>query len=306
MAVLAAVVESGSLRRAARELGLTPSAVSQQIRRLEEEVGAVLLRRSTRRLDLTEAGDAFYQGCASMVEAARLAQERLAAVLEAPTGELALGVPAGFAADHLVPALAPLLGSHSGLRIRLLVTDERIDLLQERLDLAIVIGRSLPSSSLVRHHLADWELGLYGSPAYLAKRGTPAEPRALARHDLIALPRWHHGGDVLVGPDGRRHRVLVAPRVVSNNQLAVRHLTLAGYGLSFHVLPEVAHHVSAGQLVRVLPAWRLPSLSVDALMPARPRQAAKVRLAIQALEDYLARLGAESGSRRRRASTRRR
>jgi LysR family transcriptional regulator, transcriptional activator for aaeXAB operon len=302
MAILAAVVESGSIRRAARELGLTPSAVSQQVRRLEQEVGATLLRRSTRRLDLTEAGDAFHEGCAAMVEAARTAQERLAAVLEAPTGELSLGVPAGFAAAHLVPALAPLLRGHSRLRIRLLITDEKIDLLRERLDLAITIGQSLPSSSLVRHHLADWDLGLYASPEYLAKRGTPAEPRALARHDFIALPRWHHGGDVLVGPDGRRHRVLVAPRVVSNNQLSILQLTVAGFGLSFHVLPEVAHHLASGQLVRVLPAWRLPTLSVDALMPARPRPSTKVRLAIQALGDYLKRLAAAAEPRRRRVS----
>lgn len=291
MAILATVVESGAIRRAARELGLTPSAVSQQIRRLELEVGTTLLRRSTRRLALTEAGDAFYQGCAAMVAAARTAHEGLAAALETPTGELSLGVPAGFAAAHLVPALAPLLRGHSELKLRLVVTDEKIDVLQERLDLAITIGRSLPSSSLVRHHLADWDLGLYASPAYLAKRGTPGEPRSLARHDFIGLPRWHHGGDLLVGPDGRRHRVLAVPRVISNNQLSVRQLTLAGYGLSFHVLPEVAEELAAGRLLRVLPAWRLPALSVDALMPARPKQPARVRLALQALEDYFTRLG---------------
>ncbi|HEX6737166.1 MAG TPA: LysR substrate-binding domain-containing protein, partial [Vicinamibacteria bacterium] len=98
---------------------------------------------------------------------------------------------------------------------------------------------------------------------------------------------WHHGGDVLMAPDGRRHHLRAVPRLVSNDQLAVRQLTLAGLGLSFHVAPEVAAHVAAGRLVRVLPAWRLPTLSVDALTPAGTRPPARVRLALQALAMYL-------------------
>ena len=92
--------------------------------------------------------------------------------------------------------------------------------------------------------------------------------------------------------------------MISNNQLSVRQLTLAGYGLSFHVLPEVAEELAAGGLVRVLPAWRLPTLSVDALMPARPRQPARVRLALQALEGYLVRLGSGVRAVKRRGRTR--
>ena len=225
MAILAAVVENRSIRRAARALGLTPSAVSQQVRRLEHEAGATLLRRTTRQLALTEAGAAFYEGCAAMVEAARSAHENLAAVLDSPRGELSLGAPAGFAAAHLVPALIPLLRAHPAMRLRTVVTDERIDLVQERIDLAIAISRPLPPSSLVRHHLADWDLGLVAAPAYLARHGTPAQPEALAGHDFVTLPRWHHGLDVLTGsrrqtpPSERRaalHQQQPAPRSASS------------------------------------------------------------------------------------------
>jgi LysR family transcriptional regulator, transcriptional activator for aaeXAB operon len=304
MAIFAAVVEAGSLRRTARELGLTASAVSQQIRRLERETGVTLLRRSTRRLALTEAGEAFYEGSAAMVAAARSAHDRLAALQESPVGELRVSAPAGFAAEHLGTALAPFLLAHPALSLRLVVTDEPIDIIRERIDLAITISRPLPSSSLVRHHLADWPVVLCAAPAYLARRGTPRSPAELATHDFLALPRWHHSGEVLTGPAGQHFRFSARTRVTSNNQFSIRQLTVKGLGLSFHVEPEIGEELSSGQLVRVLPDWSSSALSVDALMPARTRQPAKIRMALHALRAYLGRLtrpraGRRSGRRRR-------
>lgn len=291
MAMLVAVVENGSIRRAAGQLGLTPSAVSQQISRLEKETGVTLLRRSTRRLALTEAGEAFYEGCVAMVAAARTAHDRLADLQDTPTGELRVSTPAGFAATHLGPALGPFLAAHPGLSLRLVVADEAVDLVRERVDLAITISRPLPSSSLVRHHLADWPLVLCAAPAYLASRGTPTHPDDLGGHDFLALPSWHHSSEELIGPDGRRHRLTVKPRVTSNNQYSIRQLTVMGLGLSFHVEPEIADELAAGTLVRVLPAWSAPVLSVDVLMPARARQPVKIRLALDALRRHLDRAG---------------
>ena len=287
MAILATVVEQGSIRRAARELRLTPSAVSQQIRRLEEETGVTLLRRSTRRLTMTEAGEAFYEGCAAMVAAARSAHESLTALQESPVGELSISAPAGFAATHLVKAIAPLLAVHPALSLRLVVTDDGVDIIGDRIDVAITIGTPLTSSTLVRRHLADWPLVLCASPRYLVRRGTPTSPQELAQHDFLALPRWHHGTDVMTGPEGRQYRVDVAPRVLSNNQVAIRDLTLIGLGLSFHVVPEIAEDLAAGRLVRVLPDWSLPPVAVAALMPSRTRQPSKIRMAVDALRAYL-------------------
>jgi DNA-binding transcriptional LysR family regulator len=287
MAILAKVVESGSLRAAAHALAITPSAVSQQIRRLEQEAGVTLLRRSTRRMTLTEAGAAFYEGCAAMVAAAEGAHARLADLQNAPVGELSVSAPPGFAATHLAPAMASLLRAHPALRMRVVVTDDKPDLIRDRIDIAITIGRPLPSSSLVRHHLADWELGLCASPAYLARRGMPADPAALARHDFIALPHWHHGTDVLIGPGGRRHRLAGIPRVSADNQHLVRQFTLAGAGLSFQALPEVGPEVASGRLVRVLALWRSPPLGVAALLLERAQQPVKVRLALAALKEHL-------------------
>ena len=298
MAILVAVVQNGSIRRAARELDLTPSAVSQQIRRLEEETGVTLLRRSTRRLALTEAGESFYEGCVAMVAAARAAHDRLADLQDSPIGELRVIAPAQFASTHLVSALAPFLKAYPALSLQLIVTDESVDVIRDRIDLAITISRPLRDSGLVRHHLADWALVLCAAPAYLAERGTPRTPNDLSAHDLIALPAWHHASDVLTGPDGQRHRVGVRPRVTSNNQFSIRQLTLMGLGLSFHAEPEIAAELAAGRLVRVLPDWALEALSVDVLMPARKRQPAKIRMALDALRAYLAPPGIARSRRR--------
>jgi DNA-binding transcriptional LysR family regulator len=286
MAILATVVESGSMRKAARQLGLTPSAVSQQIRQLERETGVTLLRRSTRHLALTDAGEAFYEGCSAMLAAARAAHERLATLHDAMVGELRVSAPVGFATAHLTHALVPLLRSHPQLSLQLVATDDQLDLRRERIDIAIAIGTPPLASSLVRRHLADWENVLVGSPSYLSVRGAPHTVDDLAHHDFIALPAWHHPADVMSGPGGRVFRLQTRPRVTSNNQHTIKQLALAGVGLSFHVVPEISEELADGRLVRVLPKWSTPRLSVDALMPPRT-QPAKVRAAIDALATYL-------------------
>lgn len=290
MAIFAAVVERGSMRRAARDLNLTPSAVSQQIRQLERETGVTLLRRSTRRMALTEAGQGFYEGCVAMLAAARSAHERLNTAQDRIVGELSISAPVGFATTHLGRALAPMLAEYPDLSLRIVATDDVLDVVRERIDLSIVIGVKPTAGSLVRRHLADWENIIVGAPGYLRARGTPASPEELASHDFIALPAWHHPADVLSGPHGRKVRVPITRRVTSNNQLTIRQLTLAGCGLAFHVKPEIANELRKGQLVHVLPQWSLPLLSVDALMPPRGAQPAKVKAALDLLQRHLSAL----------------
>ena len=287
MAIFAAVVERGSMRRAARDLNLTPSAISQQIRQLERETGVTLLRRTTRRLALTDAGQGFYEGCVGMLAAARAAHERLNAVQDRVVGELSVSAPVGFATSHLGPALAPLLGQFPELTLRIVATDDVLDIVRERIDLSIAIGVKPAAGSLVRRHLADWPNVLVAAPAYLERRGKPSTPEDLSDHDFVALPPWHHPGDILTGPGGRKVRVPITRRVTSNNQLTIRQLTLAGCGLAFHVKPEIAGELRDGHLVHVLPKWTAPLLSVDALMPPRSAQPAKVKAALDSLIRYL-------------------
>jgi DNA-binding transcriptional LysR family regulator len=235
-----------------------------------------------------------------MVSAARSAHERLATLHDSVVGELSVSAPIGFAAAHLANALLSVLESHPSLTLRLVATDDQLDLLKERIDISITIGTSPPATSLVRRHLADWQNVLVASPSYLAAHGTPKKVTDLASHSFVTLPPWHHPADVLTGPQGERYRLQVAPRVVSNNQHTIKQLALAGVGLSFHVLPEIADEVAGARLKRVLPDWSLPKLSVDALMPPRATQPAKVRAALDALASYLSKTTTAGPPRRRR------
>lgn len=304
MAILVAVVDARSMHAAARTLGLTPSAVSQQIRQLERETGVVLLHRSTRHLQLTSAGKAFYAGCRAMVEAARDAHERLAAAREAVAGELRISAPVGFASTHLAPALAPLLNAHPKLSLGIVATDEVRDLAREGVDLAIVIGVAPPTTTFIRRHLADWSNVVVAAPTYLDAHGTPASPAELSAHALLALPSWHHPADIFTGPHGEQVRLTHVRRVTCNNQLTVRQLTLAGCGLSLHVEPEIAEELRAGRLVRVLGEWTLSPLSVDVLVLPRTAQLPRVRAVVDALRTYLSRT--DSGRPKARAASGRR
>ena len=171
------------MRGAAGELRVTPSAISQQVRQLEQELGVALFGRAGRRLSLTDAGAAFYQGCVEMIRAAERAREDLAAFQHAPVGELSISAPTGLS-RLLAQALRPFLARSPKLSLRLLVSDDAMDLVRDRIDLAISISRPLRDSSLVRRHVADWPLHpVCGAWPTCDARARPVALGDLGRHD---------------------------------------------------------------------------------------------------------------------------
>lgn len=286
MAVFAAVVRQGSMTAAGRTLGMSASAVSQQVRQLERDGGVTLLHRSTRKLRLTEAGERYSAHCAAMVAAAEGARAELSATREAPQGELRLSAPVGFA-RHVAPALGPLLAAHPALKLRLLVDDARIDLIEARIDLAVRFGK-LPDSTWAARRLCGIGWLICAAPEALAAQPAPVRPQ-----DLQAMQWLHLGGDHsevvldLTGPAGERELVHAAPRIASNNQLSIQQMCRAGLGLALLGSVDVHDELQAGRLVTVLPQWRLAPLDVWAVTPQRDAQPAKVRLAIDALQAYL-------------------
>ncbi|WP_363796364.1 LysR family transcriptional regulator [Lysobacter firmicutimachus] len=286
MAVFARVVELGSMSAAARELDMTPSAVSQQLRQLEAETGVVLLHRSTRKLTTTEVGQAYYEDCAAMLQAARAADGRLGDLRDEPRGELRIAVPIGFAA-HLAQALAPLMHAHPALSLRVFADDRQIDLIAERIDLAIRIGR-LADSNLVARRMAEWRHLLVAAPAYARVRGLPRTPAELARHETIILSVINRPEYVdLHRPGEPAQRVRVGGRIVSNNSRTVLQMMLQGLGIVRLPEPDALPLLADGRAVPVLPEWSLPSLGVYAVTAQRDSQPAKVRQAIAALQAYL-------------------
>jgi DNA-binding transcriptional LysR family regulator len=283
MAVLATVVEQGSLVAAARQLQTTTSAVSQQLRALERDMGVTLLHRSTRRIGLTPAGERFVQGCQAMLAAAREAQSQLNHLRDAPEGELRISAPVG-AARQIGPALAPLLAAHPGLSLHLEVDDGFTDLVAKRIDLAVRFGR-LPDSSWAAQRIGQKTVGLYAAPAYLARRGVPVSMSDLTRHDWLLL-RSDTGAIrsfSLVGPEGREEMLRISPRASSNNQLSLQQFCEAGMGLAMLGAEDVDESQAQGRLLPLLPGWSLPTLPVYVMTPQRDAQPAKVRHAIEAL-----------------------
>lgn len=285
LAVFAAVVREGSLSGAARRLGTSPSAVSQRLRALEATHGVRLLHRTTRRLALTEAGQRLLGPAGRLLAEAQAAREALALARDALEGELRLSAPVGFA-RHVGPALAPLLAAHPALRLSLLVDDARIDLVDHRIDLALRAGPQ-PDSDWVARPLGRFEWLIVAAPAYLARAGVPPGPQALPDQAWLSV-RAGAQGLPLQGPEGQVLRLEIVPRLISNNQLSLQQMAVAGLGLSLQLRPDVDEDLRSGRLVPVLPGWGLAPLPVWAVAPDRDEALpAKTRHALAALREAM-------------------
>lgn len=300
MAIFATVVQQGSMSAAARLLDMSPSAVSQHIRQLEQGAGVTLLHRSTRQLGLTDAGQRFYAQCAALSEAAHRARAELAAERQQPSGELRLSAPMGFA-RHAAPALGGWLNQHPQLRLRLLVDDAPIDLIQARVDLALRFGPQQDSSWVARH-LGASPTVLCAAPQWLEGWNQQAvRPlHALPQHpsDLAAAPwleqsraehpqlsqEWRHG------TSGERFTLQALPRMVSNHRGTVQHLCEAGLGVAQLSLLDVVQPLRSGQLLRLLPDWEMGHIDLWAMTPQRDALPAKVRQAVEVLRAYFGQL----------------
>ena len=282
MAVFAEVVAAGSLSAAARRLGMTPSAVSQHLRQLEQALGLALLHRSTRRLTLTEAGEHYHAGCAAMVAAARSADQALARLRDEPEGELRLAAPIGFG-GQLADALAPLR-AHPRLTLHLLLDDAVVDLIALRVDVALRVGEQA-DSALVARKLGVTPRQLCASPAYLAARGWPQHPQDLLQHDWLGTRPRGQGGDMLElrGPQGEQETLRLEGRVQASQVTVLHTLCLAGWGISMGVSEDDRRALADGRLLAVLPGWHLPEMPVYAVTPRRGEQPAKVRHALELL-----------------------
>ena len=285
-AVFAEVVRSGSLSAAARHLGISTSAVSQQLRALEQQHGVTLMHRSTRKLTLTESGRNLADHCEALVASAVRARQQLVLARDAPEGELRMSAPMGFA-RCVAPALAPLLADHAALRLHLEIDDQMIDLIDARIDLAIRAGQ-LADSGWSARRLCGIDFLLCAAPTYLARVGAPRLPHELVAHEWLTPPRGGRPLPLQMRDAAEAGEAIeIAPRITSNSQVSLQQMCVAGLGLAFVVSTDAQDDLQAGRLVRVLPAWHVPPMPLWAVTPQRDAQPAKVRHAIAALRDYL-------------------
>jgi DNA-binding transcriptional LysR family regulator len=272
------VVELQSFGKAAKALKLTPSAVSRQIKVLEESLGVRLLHRTTRAMSLTEAGEAYFIECQAGLEQIRLAQERAQQALGKPRGTLRISAPISFGRRHVVAHIAAFLASYPELQIELELTDRFADVVADGLSMALRIGR-MPDSTLLSRKLLGNRRILVAAPGYATRLGPNAAPDDLAHLDCLALT-INRDGEVwrLVGPDGERS-IRPRGRVRADNGDAIATLAADGAGIAFLSYVNVAELLQARQLVQVLPRWTGRESGVFAVFPpARPVNPAVERL----------------------------
>lgn len=246
--LFARIVEAGSLSAAGRTLRLSPAMVSKRLARLEARLGAQLIRRTTRRLELTAIGARFHADVLAILAAAEEAEGRLAGRILGPAGSLRISAPTSFGRLHVAPLVAPFVADFPRVAVELDLSDGFTDLLGERIDLAIRIT-AIVARGYAAERLATSRRILCAAPAYLAAHGAPARIADLARHRLLAargqLP-WR-----LVRA-GRPVGVAGESVVGTNSSEVVRELALAGAGIALRSLWDIGPDLAAGRLVRVL------------------------------------------------------
>jgi DNA-binding transcriptional LysR family regulator len=262
MEVFAAVVERGGFSAAAKLFGMTPSAVSKLVTRLEARLGARLVNRSTRKLQLTAEGQAFHQRCITILSDIAEA-ECEAAAGRAPRGRVRVNANVAFGNQILLPLAPAFLAEHPELSVDLVFTDQVVDLIEERADIAIRVAPGpLRGNQLMAKKIGESGVAVVASPDYLARHGEPRTPAELEKHNLI-------GFNFARSVEGWPFRVdgeLISIAAVGNTQVGdgeiARQLAVAGIGLArlgrFHVEAEIA----AGRLVTVLDAFNPGDIEV--------------------------------------------
>jgi molybdate transport repressor ModE-like protein len=282
-----AVANLGSFSKAAAELGIAKSTVSDRVRSLEEDLAAPLLQRSTRRVGLTDAGEALLDKGRAIVALAAEAEEAMTTATHSAVGRLRLSAPTSFGLRFLTDVVAELACHHPKLSIDFQLEDRSVDLVAERFDLALRIGR-LPDSSLVAQKVGVSRRLVVAAPAYLERRETPRRPADLREHECIL---YTHQSDrdvwLFDRADGREERVRVSGRLQCNHGDAIAKLAAEGAGVAW--LPEfiVASLVEDGALTPLLEERCVAEMPIHVVFASRANRTHKEELLVEALRERL-------------------
>jgi DNA-binding transcriptional LysR family regulator len=287
MAVFVRVAESGSLSRAARELKVSQPSVSRIVGALEARLGTTLLLRTTRSISLTNAGAIYLERSRRLLAEMEEAEQATRGV-DSLHGVVRIAMPVMYGTRAIIPALAPFLAKHPDLKVDLVMSDLRQNLITDGVDVAIRINFGpLEDSTFGARKLALVERIVMAAPAYLSARGTPATPADLAQHDCIL----QHGS---FGRESWRFThnktvtsVEVQARIWVNSAPGVLAATVEGLGVSLGTLVMAGEELRTGRLVRLLETYGLDPAEVYAVFPAGPRPSAKVRAIVDHLAAHL-------------------
>lgn len=288
-----AVVEAGGFSAAARALGLPKATVSRKVANLEAALGVRLLHRTTRSIGLTDAGRRYHRDCHGAVAAVDKATRSLTEAQEVPNGTLRISAPADAASFFLADVITGFAKANPAVGIELLLTDERINLIEARIDVALRTG-TLKDSTLIARKLGAGQRLICASPAYLDAAGMPERPSDIGLHAAIV-----HGDSVenaawtLSGPKGRV-TVRLKPRLAVNSMAFALKAAVAGLGLALLPEPVAAAALRNGELRPVLDAWRPTGGGMHLVYPSNRNLSAATRAFIDFVIDRTRKIGSRA------------
>lgn len=268
IALFVQVVKAGSFAEAARRMGMPSNTASRRIQQLEQQVGMRLLHRSTRKLTLTDAGEALYRRSVDQIDALSEATLELAEGSQMPVGKVRVAAPVDFFNWFQLEWVRDFLRAHPRIRLEFALSDARADLVADGIDVALRAG-VVTGPTLIARRIGCNRAMLVASPAYLAAHGTPGSLGDLATHDCITMPSasgrtvWR-----MTGPDGPAD-VEVRGRFSANSALALTKACVADMGISLLTEVMVAQYLRDGQLVQILPDYRIDGMELFVVYQSR-------------------------------------
>jgi DNA-binding transcriptional LysR family regulator len=288
LAAFAVVARERSFTRAAAILGVSPSALSQTIRGLEERLGLRLLTRTTRSVSTTEAGERILTTVAPRLDEIQTELTAVSALREKPAGTVRITCSEHAAETLLWPKLAPVLEKYSDLKLELYIDNSFIDIAAERFDAGVRLGESLEKDMVASRISPDGRLVVVGTPAYFEQHPMPQTPQDLVRHNCINLRLATQGGlyPWEFGKDGRPLRVRVDGQLVFNSMRPMLAAVLDGFGLAFLPQDYVRAHLNSGKLVQILDDWCPPFSGYHLYYPSRRQNSPAFKIIAEALRYY--------------------
>ncbi len=281
MTLFVEVARTKSFSLASRNLGVPGATLSRRIAAMEREFGVRLFDRTTRRVELTEAGRRYFERCGRLVDEARLAQEALRETAEQPSGHVRLSMPVDLGVLVIGPLLTDFARQFPGITFDLDLSPRYTDLVGDHVDVAIRLG-TVKDDQLVARRIGSIAQALYAATAYLALRGTPTQPADLVEHECIVARGAQRQALWRLQGDTESAEVVVRGRFMVNNVGLMRTLAERGMGIAVLDPTLVREPVADGRLVQVLPAWSGQRLPVHAVMSSRLQPAS-----VRALLDFL-------------------
>ncbi|OOR90082.1 LysR family transcriptional regulator [Moraxella caviae] len=283
MAVFASVVKQGSFSGAAKELGITTSAVSQQIRSLESDLGVALLHRSTRKLSLSEAGESLYNEALEIVKAAERGRDSVSQLKDEVSGSLRVATSPNLAKTYLLPALASWIAEHENLSLNVISRGDSLDLIEDRIDVALILDEEPQPNGI---ELTKVKQVWLAAPSYLKVHGAITSPKDLADQTIIICGDKHNESLEFKKGDEKQHSMRVQSRLMSNDPDIALALAVAGHGVVKANELDAKELVQAGKLVPVLTDYELNPLVLSVVTATKEQLPVKAQKCIEVLREY--------------------